>query len=131
MSEYNLDLKSLGPCKSEPFKKLKSSHLQMFFKIGSIKFFSIFTGKHLCWVLFLIKLQVERSATFLKIDSNKGVSCGYCNIFKNSFLIQHLRWLPLTVLPQYSKVSSGACFLISHLLVLLILIKNFHETLHK
>ena len=29
----------------------------MFFKIGSIKNFAIFTGKHLCWGLFLIKLQ--------------------------------------------------------------------------
>ena len=29
----------------------------MFFKIGSIKNSAIFTGKHLCWGLFLIKLQ--------------------------------------------------------------------------
>ena len=77
MSEYNLDLKSLGPCKSEPFKKLKSSHLQMFFKIGSIRKFAIFIGKRLSWSLFLMKLQVERSASFLKIDSSMGVSCGY------------------------------------------------------
>ena len=56
-SSCNLDLKPLGPCKSEPLKKLKSSRLQMFFKIGSIKNFAIFTGKHLCWGLFLIKLQ--------------------------------------------------------------------------
>ena len=55
---YNLHLKPLGRCKSEPFKKLKSSRLQMFFKIGSIKNFAIFTGKHLCWELFLIKLQI-------------------------------------------------------------------------
>ena len=43
---------------SELLKKLKSSHLQMFFKVGSIKIFVTFTGKHLCWGLFLIKLQV-------------------------------------------------------------------------
>ena len=30
----------------------------MFFKIGVIKNFVIFRGKHLCWSLFLIKLQV-------------------------------------------------------------------------
>ena len=29
----------------------------MFFKTGSIKNSAIFTGKHLCWGLFLIKLQ--------------------------------------------------------------------------
>ena len=66
---YNLDLKPLGPYKSEPLKKLKSSRLQMFFKIGSIKNFAIFTGKHLCWGLFLIKLQVlpVDIAKFLRI----------------------------------------------------------------
>ena len=62
---------------------------------------------------FKIKLQVERFAAFLKIDSNTDVSCGYCNIFKNSFLIQQLCWLLLTVLPRYSKVSWVACSLIS------------------
>ena len=31
--------------------------LQMFFKIGVHKNFANFTGKHLCWSLFLKKLQ--------------------------------------------------------------------------
>ena len=99
----------------------------MFFKMGSIKNSAIFTGKHLCWGLFLIKLQVERSATFLKIDPNTGVSCGYCKIFKESFLIQHLRWLILRVLPRYSKVRRCTCSLISRLHELSIFIKNFHN----
>ena len=30
----------------------KSSRLQMFFKIGVLKSFANFTGKHLCWSLF-------------------------------------------------------------------------------
>ena len=29
----------------------------MFFKIGVLKIFANFTGKHLCWSLFLVKLQ--------------------------------------------------------------------------
>ena len=45
----------------------------MFFKIGSLKNLAIFTGKQLCWGLFLIKLQAFRLATFLKRDSNIGV----------------------------------------------------------
>ena len=57
----------------------------MFFEIDGLFNFAIFTGKHLCWGLFLIKLQNFRPATFLKRDSNTGVSCGYCKIFKNSF----------------------------------------------
>ena len=52
--------------------------------------FKVFTGKHLCWGLFLIKLQVFRPTTYLKRDPNSGVSCGYCEIFKNSFFYRKL-----------------------------------------
>ena len=37
-----------------------SSRSQMFFKIGVLKNCAIFTEKHLCWTLFLIKMQVCR-----------------------------------------------------------------------
>ena len=57
----------------------------MFSEIRSIKNFAIFIEKHLCWGLFLIKFQAFRPAKFLKRDSNTGVSCGYCELFKNSF----------------------------------------------
>ena len=33
-----------------------------------------FTGKHLCWSLFLIKLQAFRPATLLKRDSNTAAT---------------------------------------------------------
>ena len=97
----------------------------MFFKIDTIKNFAIFTGKHLCWGILIIKLQVYRSTTFLKIDSNTDIFCGHCKTFKNSFLIQELRWLLLTVLPRHIKVSLGTSSLISHLHVISILIKTF------
>ena len=35
----------------------RSSRLQMPFKIGVLKNLGIFTGKHVCWGLFLVKLQ--------------------------------------------------------------------------
>ena len=35
----------------------RSSCSQMFFKIGVVKNFAIFTGKYLCWSLFQIKLH--------------------------------------------------------------------------
>ena len=38
----------------------RSSHLQMFFKIGVFRYFAIFTRKHLCWSLFLIKRLKKR-----------------------------------------------------------------------
>ena len=51
----------------------RSSRSQMFFTIGVLKNFAIFTEKHLCWSLFLIKLQALRPATLLKRNSDKGV----------------------------------------------------------
>ena len=58
-----------------------------------------------CCGFFFKKLFV------FKRDSNSGVSCGYCEIFKNSFFIKNLWWLLLKVLPQYSKVGCGICSL--------------------
>ena len=45
----------------------------MLFKIGVLKIFANFTGKHLCSSFFLIKFQVLRPATLLKTDSDTGV----------------------------------------------------------
>ena len=42
-------------------------------KKGVLKKFANLTGKHLCWSLFLIKLQAFRPATLLKRDFNTGV----------------------------------------------------------
>ena len=36
------------------FSKHESNRLQMYFKVGALKSFAIFTGKHLCWSLFLL-----------------------------------------------------------------------------
>ena len=55
----------------------RSNHMQMFFKTGVIRNFAIFTEKHLCWSLFLIKLQTLWPATLFqpcpKRDFNTGV----------------------------------------------------------
>ena len=48
----------------------RRSRSQMLFKIGVLKNFAIFTGKHPCWRLFKIKLQAWKPATFLKRDCN-------------------------------------------------------------
>ena len=67
--------KDVDPCVgySSHNKNFRSSRLQMFFKIGVLKNFVIFTGKRLCWSFFLTKLQALRPATLLKRDSNTGV----------------------------------------------------------
>ena len=51
----------------------RSSRSQMLFKIGVLKNFALFTGKHLCWSLSLIKLLGWRPATLIKRKSNTGV----------------------------------------------------------
>ena len=45
------------------FPRLRSSFSEIFFKIGVLKNFAKFIGKHLCWRLFIIKLQACRPAT--------------------------------------------------------------------
>ena len=52
------------------YGKDRSRRSQMFFKIIVLKCFATFTGKRLCWNLFLIKL----------------FSREYCEILKNNFL---------------------------------------------
>ena len=62
--------------------KLKSSRSQMFFNIGALKNFANFTGKHLCWSLFLIK-KLQHRCFPVKFEQ----------IFKNTYFTEHLRWL--------------------------------------
>ena len=54
-------------------RNCRSSCWRIFIKISVVKNLAIFTGKHLCWSLFLRKLQVLRPASLLKEDSNTGV----------------------------------------------------------
>ena len=54
--------------------------------------FAIFTGKLL---EYIIKLQAGRSTMLSQSDFNTGVFCEFCEIFKNSVLIEHLWWLSL------------------------------------
>ena len=46
---------------------------EVFCKKGVLKNFANFTGKHLCWSIFLIMLQALNPATFLKRESNTEV----------------------------------------------------------
>ena len=56
---------------------------QMFFEISVFKNFATLRVKHLCWGLFLIKLQV----------CNFPVNIA--KFLKKAFFIKHLRWLLL------------------------------------
>ena len=54
----------------ENYNEDGSIRSQMFFKIGVLKNSANFTGKHLCWSFFLIKLQAQRPVTLFKTVSN-------------------------------------------------------------
>ena len=66
--------------------KAMSSRSQIFFEIGDLRLFAYFKGKHLCWILFLIKLQAWRPANLLKRVSNTGFRRVKFAKFLRSFL---------------------------------------------
>ena len=55
-----------------------------------LKNFTIFTRKHLCSSLFLIKLQVFRSETLSKETLTQVFSCEYWENFINTYFEEHL-----------------------------------------
>ena len=89
----------------------RSSRLQMFFIIDVLKHFAIFTGKHLCWSLFLIKQQ---ACNFIKKETPTQVfSCEHYENFKNSFFTEHFGWLLHFVIsfPLVSSFHGNGLFL--------------------
>ena len=64
----------------------RSNSSHMFSKIDILKNSAIFTGKHLCWSILLMKLQ----AWWLY---SQVFSSEYCGIFKNTFFMERLWWL--------------------------------------
>ena len=52
---------------------VRSSHWNSSVKKGVFRNFASFTGRQLCWSLFLIELQTFRPAVLLEIDSNTDV----------------------------------------------------------
>ena len=73
--------------------------------------------KHLCWNLSFKKVADLKVCNFIK-KKPQLFSCEYRKIFTNNLFIEHVRWLLLIVLPQYSKVSLDVCSLILPLRVL-------------
>ena len=64
----------------------------VFCRKGCSKNFPNFTGKHLCWSLFLMKLQAFKPAHLLKRDSNTGVSLRKLRkFFKSTYSEVHLQ----------------------------------------
>ena len=60
---------------------------EVFCKKGVLKNFTNFTGKRLCQSLFFIKKEA-----LAQVFSGE-----FCEIFKDTFFIEHLQWLPLNM----------------------------------
>ena len=68
---------------------------EVFCEKGVLKHFTKFTGKQLCQSLFLIKFQVQ-ICNFIKNETlTQLFFYEFCEIFKNSFFMEHLRYLRL------------------------------------
>ena len=65
----------------------RSSRTEMHFKIGVLRKFAMFTGRHLCWSLFLIRFQAWKPATLSKKTPTKVFSCEYTLDFFNKLLV--------------------------------------------
>ena len=62
----------------------------MFFKIGVLKNFAKFTGKHLCQSLFFNKVAIVSPATLLKRDWHMCFPVNFAKFLRTSFFIEHL-----------------------------------------
>ena len=69
----------------------RNTHRKCSVKIGVLKNFVKFTGKHLRRSFFDNKVAVQRSATLLKKRLQDRCFLRVCKIFKSSFSIEHLR----------------------------------------
>ena len=68
------------------------SRSEVFCKKGIITCFVKFTGKYLCQRLFFNKVALLLN--FIKKETlAQLLSCEFCKIFKNTFFLEHLRWL--------------------------------------
>ena len=80
------------------FDVFKKPPPEVFYKKLFFKNFVIFTGKHLFWILFLIKFQIWRPAILSKRDSNTDVSIWILQSFKKKTVLKNICKRPLLFL---------------------------------
>ena len=85
---------------------LQKQLLEVFYKKAVFKHFAIVIGKHLCYIIFLIKLQHFRPSTLLKRDYKTGVFLWIFRKFQ-----KHVFW----------RTSANSCFRICNMIVVITL----------
>ena len=76
--------------KKQPPEVQKQSP-EVFCKKSVLKNFANFTGKHLCWSIFIIKLQAFNLQVFKKETPAQVLSCEVCETFKNNYFEEYLQ----------------------------------------
>ena len=71
----------------------------MLLKVGVFKSFAIFTGKYLCWSIFLLKM-------FEPLYWKETPTQKFCEILRIAFFIEYLWWLRLVLLFKTSTLAS-------------------------
>ena len=80
------------------FSPYRSCRPEVFCKKSVPKYFAKFTGKHLCQSLFFHKVLGLRPATLLKKRPRRRCfPVKFAKILRTPFLIEHLRWLFLSL----------------------------------
>ena len=93
--------------------------LELLYKKAVLKNFLIFTGKHLSWRLFLIKLHAFLEL-YLRETQTWAFSCEYCKTFKNTYLEEDLQ---NTAFNHYSSLKSFLSLMILGLIFQTALLK--------
>ena len=73
--------------KSHYFRRLRSSYPRCFVKKNVLKYLTNFTGRHLCWILFLIILTL----LYWKANLTQTFYCKICEVFNDTYYEEHLR----------------------------------------
>ena len=77
---------------------LRSSHPEVFYKKGVLRYFAKITWKHLCQSLFLNKVTGLRPATLLKKKFwHKCFPVNFAKFLRTPFVTEQLWWLLLTI----------------------------------
>ena len=66
---------------------------QIYLKIGVLKSFTNFTGKHLCWSIFFKNLQAEGLQLHKKRLQRRCFPVKFAKFLRTPFLAEHLLWL--------------------------------------
>ena len=75
------------------------------------KIFTKFIGEHVCWSLFLIKMQAFRPTALLKNTQTQVFSCEYCETFKNASFEEYLQMAVSVSEIQQTVFKSPFCTL--------------------